>query len=74
MMIRNAAAQAIEEAVAADPLAKDWMTQKEFASLVCRFIGYAQMWRGIGLKVATFEGKTLISKQKVNRFVESLQQ
>ncbi|WP_320164315.1 helix-turn-helix domain-containing protein [uncultured Trichococcus sp.] len=73
MMIRNAAAQAIEEAVQRENLAKDWMTQKELQAWLNVSYGTVQVWRGLGLKVATVQGKTLVSKQEVNRFLESYQ-
>lgn len=74
MMIRNAAAQAIEEAINRENLAKDWMTQKELSAWLNISYGTIQVWRGLGLRVATVQGKTLVSKQEVNRFLESYQQ
>lgn len=73
MMIRNAAAQAIDEAVERESRAKDWMTQKELCAWLGVSYGTIQVWRGLGLKVATVQGKTLVSKQEVNRFLESHQ-
>ncbi len=72
-MIRSAAAQAIDEAVQRESKAKDWMTQKELAAWLNISYGTIQVWRGLGLKVATVMGKTLVSKQEVNRFLESHQ-
>ena len=70
-MILNAAAQAIDEAVKRESNSKDWMTQKELSSWLNVSYGTIQVWRGLGLKVAVVQGKTLISKAEANRFLES---
>ena len=72
-MIRNAAAQAIDEAVKRESNSKDWMTQKELASWLNVSYGTIQVWRGLGLKVAVVQGKTLISKAEANRFLQSFE-
>lgn len=74
VMILNAASQAIAEAAKREGNAKDWMTQKELASWLNVSYGTIQVWRGLGLKVATIQGKTLVSKNEVNRFLESYEQ
>ena len=72
-MILNAAAQAIDEAVKRESNSKDWMTQKELASWLNVSYGTIQVWRGLGLKVAVVQGKTLISKAEANRFLLSFE-
>ena len=72
-MIRNAAALAIEEAVKRETTGREWMEQKQ----ACEWLGISfrtlQVWRKQGLKVAVVMGKTLVSKQEVNRFLEEHQ-
>lgn len=74
VLIRNAAAQAIDEAVKRERIAKDWMDQKT----ACEYIGisYAtfQNFRKLGLRISTVQGKTLVSKQEINRFLEEYSQ
>ena len=72
-MILNAAAQAIDEAVKRESNSKDWMTQKELASWLNVSYGTIQVWRGLGLKVAVVQGKTLKRKAEANRFLQSFE-
>lgn len=72
-MIRNAAAQAIEEAVKRETTGREWMEQKQACEWIGISFGTLQVWRKQGLKVAVIMGKTLVSKQEVNRFLEEHQ-
>lgn len=72
-MIRNAAAQAIEEAVKRETTGREWMEQKQACEWLGISFGTLQVWRKQGLKVAVVMGKTLVSKQEVNRFLEEHQ-
>jgi len=72
-MIRNAAAQAIEEAVKRETTGREWMEQKQACEWIGISFGTLQVWRKQGLKVAVVMGKTLVSKQEVNRFLEEHQ-
>ena len=74
VMICNAATQAIEEAVQRESMAKDWMSQKELSTWLKVSYGTIQVWRSLGLKISVVQGKTLVSKKEVNRFLESYQQ
>lgn len=73
-MIRNAAIQAINEATQRETKAKDWMDQKS----ACEYIGISfstfQNFRKLGLRISTVQGKTLVSKKEINRFLEEYQQ
>ena len=68
-MIRNAAAQAIEEAVKRETTGREWMEQKQACEWLGISFGTLQAWRKRGLKVAVVQGKTLLSKTEVNRFL-----
>lgn len=68
-MIRNAAAQAIEEAVKRETTGREWMEQKQACEWLGISFGTLQGWRKRGLKVAVVQGKTLLSKTEVNRFL-----
>lgn len=70
LMIRNAAAQAIEEAVKRETTGREWMEQKQACEWLGISFGTLQVWRKQGLKVAVVQGKTLLSKTEVNRFLE----
>lgn len=74
VMIRNAAAQAIEEAVKRERITKDWMDQKTACEYLGISFGTLQNFRRLGLKISTVQGKTLVSKKEINRFLESYQQ
>ena len=69
-MIRNAAAQAIEEAVQRETTGREWMNQKEACEWLGISFGTISAWRKQGLRVAVVQGKTLLSKTEVNRFLE----
>ena len=73
-MIRNAAIQAINEATQRETKAKDWMDQKS----ACEYIGVSfatfQNFRKLGLRISTVQGKSLVSKKEINRFLEEYQQ
>lgn len=68
-MIRNAAAQAIAEAVKRDATGREWMNQKEACEWLGISFGTISAWRKQGLKVAVVQGKTLLSKTEINRFL-----
>ena len=68
VMIRNAAAQAIEEAVKRETTGREWMEQKQACEWLGISFGTLQVWRKKGLKVAVVQGKTLLSKAEINRF------
>lgn len=70
IMIRNAAAQAIEEAVKRETTGREWMEQKQACEWLGISFGTLQVWRKQGLKVAVVQGKTLLSKTEINRFLE----
>lgn len=70
VMIRNAAAQAIEEAVKRETTGREWMEQKQACEWLGISFGTLQVWRKQGLKVAVVQGKTLLSKTEINRFLE----
>lgn len=70
IMIRNAAAQAIEEAVKRETTGREWMEQKQACEWLGISFGTLQVWRKQGLKVAVVQGKTLLSKAEINRFLE----
>ena len=70
VMIRNAAAQAIEEAVKRETTGREWMEQKQACEWLGISFGTLQVWRKQGLKVAVVQGKTLLSKTGINRFLE----
>lgn len=70
MMIRNAAAQAIEEAVKRETTGREWMEQKQACEWLGISFGTLQVWRKQGLRVAVVQGKTLLSKTEINRFLE----
>lgn len=74
VMIRNAAAQAIEESVQRERIAKDWMDQKTACEYLGVSFGTLQNFRRLGLKISTVQGKTLVSKKEINRFLEEHQQ
>ena len=69
-MIRNAAAQAIEEADQRETTGREWMNQKEACEWLGISFGTISAWRKQGLRVAVVQGKTLLSKTEVNRFLE----
>ena len=73
-MIRNAAIQAINEATQRETKAKDWMNQKQ----ACEYIGVSfatfQNYRKLGLRVSVIQGKTLVSRKELNRFLELYEQ
>ena len=73
IMIRNAAAQAIEEAVKRETTGREWMEQKQACEWLGISFGTLQVWRKQGLKVAVVQGKTLLSKTEINRFLEEHQ-
>jgi hypothetical protein len=73
VMIRNAAAQAIEEAVKRETTGREWMEQKQACEWLGISFGTLQVWRKQGLKVAVVQGKTLLSKAEINRFLEEHQ-
>ena len=73
VMIRNAAAQAIEEAVKRETTGREWMEQKQACERLGISFGTLQVWRKQGLKVAVVQGKTLLSKTEINRFLEEHQ-
>lgn len=72
-MFRTAAAQAIEEAVQHETVGKEWLNQKT----VCEWLGISfvtlQSWKKRGLQCSVIQGKTLISKKEINRFLEEHQ-
>ena len=70
IMIRNAAAQAIEEAVKRETTGREWMEQKQACEWLGISFGTLQVWRKQGLRVAVVQGKTLLSKTEINRFLE----
>lgn len=70
VMIRNAAVQAIEEAVKREMTGREWMEQKQACEWLDISFGTLQVWRKQGLKVAVVQGKTLLSKTEINRFLE----
>jgi hypothetical protein len=72
-MIRNAAAQAIEEAVKRETTGREWMEQKQACEWLGISFGTLQVWRRQGLRVAVVQGKTLLSKAEINRFLEEHQ-
>ena len=72
-MIRNAAAQAIEEAVKRETTGREWMEQKQACEWIGISFGTLQVWRKKGLTVAVMQGKTLLSKAEINRFLEEHQ-
>lgn len=74
VMIRNAAAQAIEESVQRERIAKDWMDQKTACEYLGVSFGTLQNFRRLGLKISTVQGKTLVSKKEINRFLELYEQ
>lgn len=69
-MIRNAAAQAIEEAVKRETTGREWLEQKSACEWLGISFGTLQLWRKQGLRVAAVGGKTLLSKTEINRFLE----
>ena len=73
-MFRMAASQAINEAVQREHIAKDWMDQKTACEYLGVSFGTLQNFRRLGLKISTVQGKTLVSKKEINRFLESYQQ
>ena len=73
IMIRNAAAQAIEEAVKRETTGREWMEQKQACEWLGISFGTLQMWRKQGLRVSVVGGKTLLSKTEINRFLEEHQ-
>ena len=73
IIVQNGVTRGVEEALNRSSNAKDWMTQKELQAWLSVSYGTIQVWRRLGLKVATVQGKTLVSKQEVNRFLESYQ-
>lgn len=52
---------------------KDWLKQKEACEWLNISYGTLQLWRSKGLKIATVEGITLISKKEINRFLSEHQ-
>ena len=74
IVVQNGVTRGVEEALKRERTAKDWMTQKELSAWLNVSYGTIQVWRGLGLKVATVMGKTLVSKQEVNRFLQSFEQ
>lgn len=73
IMIRNAAALAIEEAVKRETTGREWMEQKQACEWLGISFGTLQMWRKQGLRVSVVGGKTLLSKTEINRFLEEHQ-
>jgi len=73
-MIRNAAIQAINEATQRETKAKDFMNLKE----ACEYIGVSfatlSNYRKLGLRVSVIQGRSIISKQEIIRFLESYEQ
>lgn len=72
-MIRNAAAQAIDEAVKRETTGREWMEQKQACEWLGISFGTLQVWRKQGLRVSVVGGKTLVSKTEINRFLEEHQ-
>lgn len=52
---------------------REWLKQKEMCDYLNISYGTLQLWRSKGLRVATVEGITLISKKEINRFLEEKQ-
>lgn len=52
---------------------KEWLKQKEACEWLNISYGTLQLWRSKGLKIATVEGITLISKTEINRFLKENQ-
>lgn len=52
---------------------KDWLKQKEACEWLNISYGTLQLWRSKGMKIATVEGITLISKEEINRFLKENQ-
>lgn len=49
----------------------EWMTQTEASKWARVSPTTLLKWRREGLKIATIEGKTLVSKSEINRFLKS---
>lgn len=73
-MLRAAAMEVIEETVQRENLSKDWMDQKTACEYLGISFGTLQNFRRLGLKISTVQGKTLVSKKEINRFLEEHQQ
>ncbi|MBT2731660.1 helix-turn-helix domain-containing protein [Carnobacterium sp. ISL-102] len=56
-----------------DSHGKEWLKQKEACEWLNISYGTLQLWRSKGLKIATVEGITLISKTEINRFLKENQ-
>ena len=65
VMIRNAAAQAIEESVKRETTGREWMEQKQACEWLGISFGTLQVWRKQGLKVAVVQGKALLRKTEL---------
>ncbi|WP_035053446.1 helix-turn-helix domain-containing protein [Carnobacterium pleistocenium] len=52
---------------------KEWLKQKEACEWLNISYGTIQLWKSKGLKIATVEGITLISKTEINRFLKENQ-
>lgn len=72
-MIRNAAMQAIDEAIQRQNKSKEWFNQKEACEYLGISFGTFQNFRNLGLRISTVQGKTLVSKKEINRFLEEHQ-
>lgn len=51
----------------------EWMTQTEASQWSKLSPTTLQKWRKQGLKVATIDGKILVSKKELNRFISSFE-
>lgn len=72
-LIRNAASQAIDELEKRQKLSKEIFNQKEACEYLGISYGTFQNFRKLGLKISTIQGKTLVTKKEINRFLEEHQ-
>lgn len=70
MAAREAIATAKQQEVS---YGKEWLKQKEACEWLNISYGTLQVWRSKGLKIASVEGITLISKKEINRFLSEHQ-
>lgn len=73
-MLTIAAREAIATAKEQDSnYGKEWLKQKEAVEWLDISYNTLQLWRSKGLKVATVQGITLVSKKEINRFLSEHQ-
>lgn len=69
VLLTLAIQELLQESVQREKKSKDWMQQKEVCEWLEISFSTLQKWRATGLKVSVIQGKTLISKQEITRFL-----